>query len=92
METLTLTTPVQVTGYQVQKVVLDWANARIKVVVRDTNSGENIIAAYAGTTATNLMSFLNTANLSTTSLHARILNRLVTDGFLPAGTVTGTPA
>lgn len=40
--------------------------------------------------ATTLMLALNKANLSTKSLHRRILERLVADGHI-AGTISGTP-
>jgi hypothetical protein len=38
-----------------------------------------------------LLTQLNTANLSTLSLVKRILQRLQTDGYIGAGTVSGTP-
>ncbi len=46
---------------------------------------------YDGATATSLMVALNKANLSTSSLHKRVLQQLVADGKLTVGTVTGTP-
>ncbi len=89
-EQLTLTTPQSVTTYAVQSLILDWPLARIKVAVKDSR-GENFHATYIGAEATNLMIALNKANLSILSLQRRILERLVADGKLPAGTVTGSP-
>jgi len=90
LESLTLTLPQAVTTYQVQKIVFDWAGANIKVFVKDTQ-GDVVRVNYNGTQATNLMVALNKANLSTQSLHSRVLNQLATDGKLPSGTVTGIP-
>ena len=45
---------------------------------------------YTGNQATNMIKQLNTANLTTKSMHKRILEKLSADGVLP-GTVTGTP-
>lgn len=90
MEQLDLTSPVSVTDYRVRKIVLDWAAAIIKIRVVDT-TGDESTHTYTGETATTLMTQLNKIDLSTNSLHKRILDRLVADGKLPAGTVTGTP-
>ena len=93
-EQLDLTSPIvppSRTFYRISSLHLDWDTQRIRVVVR--GSEEFIVTAeYAGATAVSLMSTLNTANLSINSLHKRVLQRLVADGFLPAGTVTGTPS
>lgn len=90
MESLTLTAPQSVPSYQVLKLTLNWGGASITVTVKDP-LGNEIRASYAGAAATTLMTQLNKANLSTQSLHSRILSQLVTDGKLPAGTVTGAP-
>jgi len=53
-----------------------------------------IQATYDAGKATALLNALNTANLSTpgNSLRARVLNRLVADGYIPsAGSISGTP-
>ena len=94
-ETLTLTTPVAplfppTTTYAVRRVLLAWDEAFIYILVRD-NNGVSTPAIYSGAAATALMRALNTADLSTMSLHRRILQQLVKDGKLPAGTVTGIP-
>ena len=75
---------------QVQKLVLDWAGANIKVFVKDTQ-GDVIRVNYFGPTATSMMTTLNKADLTSNSLHKRVLNTLAGDGKLPAGTVTGSP-
>ena len=90
METLTLTTPQSVTGYKVNSLVLNWGGKVIVVNVTD-GFGKNFEFYYTGDVAVTLMTSLNKANLSVSSLHKRILLQLVTDGFIPAGTVTGTP-
>ena len=90
MEALTLTTPQSVTDYRVSILKLNWDEAKIHVVVKDTQ-GDTVTAGYTGATATSLMIALNKANLTTNSLQKRILEQLVTDGKLPAGTVTGDP-
>lgn len=45
---------------------------------------------YIGPEAVTMIKTLNTANLTTKSLHKRVLEKLSNDGKLP-GTVTGTP-
>jgi hypothetical protein len=90
-EELTFTTPPSISGYRVFKLVLDWDLHKIKVHLRNTSNNVYIVAGYEGNTALVLMNQLNTMNLSTNSLHKRILERLATDGKLAAGTVTGTP-
>jgi len=89
-EQLTLTTPVSVAGYKVKRLVLNWEDAAIIAIVADDNNVRKA-CRYFGPVATTLMNQLNTLNMSTNSLHKRILERLVTDGQLPAGTVTGAP-
>ena len=68
---------------------LNWEAATIKVGFRGDN-GEYTSIGYEGTEATTLMVFLNKANLSTKSLHRRIMERALTDGKL-SGTISGTP-
>lgn len=92
-EQLDLTTaivPATRTNYKVQALYLDWAAQVIRIDLLGSD-GVAAGALYTGTEAVNLMTTLNTANLSIQSLHKRILNKLVTDGKLPAGTVSGTP-
>ena len=89
-EQCTLTTPETSptnTYWSVASLSLDWPNARVDIRLKGTN-GESKHHSYNGTIATTLMVALNKANLSITSLHARILQRLVTDGVI-AGTISG---
>src|SRR6185436_20079253 len=98
MEQLDLTSPqayavrvestVETTSYRVASLLLDWDKALIVVTLVDSR-GVIIIANYKGAPATSLMIGLNKANLSSNSLHKRVLNQLATDGKLPAGTVSG---
>ena len=87
--TSAITTP-NLTDYRVASVTFDWDGAQIMIALRGTN-GERLVALYTGPTATTLMIALNKIDCSVTSLQKRIINRLVTDGKLPAGTVSGTP-
>lgn len=89
-EVLTLTAPISLTTYKVRRLMMDWTDARIEIVVLASN-GDKLAFVYSGSQATTLMIALNKANLTTTSLQARILNQLVNDGKLTAGTITGTP-
>ena len=64
------------------------------------NNGEIGSAAYptpaplgsSQPSGATLLHNLNTANFTVTSLVKNILLRLQTDGYVPAGTVIGTPA
>lgn len=78
------------TTYAIQQLILDWAAQVIQVVLKGSD-GFEIRVEYTGATAISLMLTLNTANLTTISLNKRVLQKLVTDGKLPAGTVSGTP-
>ena len=101
MEELVLTEPVvvpeQVTNkYHVVATTFDLeAQSRaqgvglIVIRLRDNNGGGSSYT-YHGQQAVDMIKVLNTANLTTKSMHKRILERLAADGFLP-GTVTGTP-
>ena len=95
-EQVDLTTPITkptTNYYRVVLLTLDWDAAYIAIRLKGQN-GEFLDFIYRDelplTEATTLMTTLNTANLSTNSLHKRILNKLVADGKL-AGTVSGTP-
>lgn len=92
MEQLTLTaaqTYPSTTFWRVSRLLLDWSGARIDIGLLGTN-GEQQAISYTGATAITLMTTLNKINLSTQSLHSRIMSRLVADGFL-ASSVTGSP-
>ena len=91
-EQLDLATPVttpDLTAWQVSRLDLDWTGARIVITLRGPNR-EQKRHDYSGAAATTLMTALNKANLTTNSLHKRILNRLVADGVI-AGTISGVP-
>lgn len=102
-ELITLTSPVDTpkTVFRIALLAFDWMNATITIHVRDFNPaavppaprfGERVITAfYSGDEATQLMIQLNKINLSTQSLHQRVMTRLLADGKLPAGTASGVP-
>lgn len=87
MEQLDLTTPV--TWYRVSRLSMDWPAQHIWIRLAGPN-GEDLAHTYVGAQATALMTALNKANLSTKSLHKRIIEQLVADGVL-AGTISGSP-
>ncbi len=92
-EQLDLTSPVvipNVANYRVSVLSLLWDDAVISIALRD-NNGQVLSFSYNGAQATSMMTVLNKANLTSNSLHKRVLNQLVSDGFL-AGTVSGSPA
>jgi len=101
-EVLTLTSAevkpaITTTYYRVIHLGLWKETPMIAIGLRGEN-GERKDFIYGGSEASsadkikalNLMTALNKANLSTTSLEKRILNQLVTDGLL-SGAITGTP-
>lgn len=95
-ERVTLTTPVaaSVTNWSIDVLHLEPINGRIVVrLISNVTTIEHIEKIYdARTTPTgaSLLSSLNTANLTTRSLEARVYDRLIADNVF-AGTVTGTP-
>jgi hypothetical protein len=89
-ETLILTTPQSVTDYKIVILKLDWNQKSIVIVLEDTQ-GDKLKKSYSGAEAEALIIALNKANLSTLSLQKRILQRLVTDGLMADGAVTGSP-
>lgn len=90
-EQLDLTVPIVATRttYVAQVLVLDFPNAVIKAGLLGSD-GVTVTVEWTGAQATTLMVALNKANLSVTSLQKRVLQQAVTDGKLPAGTVSGT--
>lgn len=102
MEELALTDPIVVPAtttakYRVVSLTLNIESIAlpsqepglILIELRDNNN-ERSSYRYEGTEATTMIKTLNTANLSTKSMHKRILEKLSNDGLLP-GTVVGTP-
>lgn len=92
MEKIILITPFSpvpsVSELSISKLILDWDGKQIFIILRKNDALKEIL--YGGDQAVNLMTVLNKANLSTKSLHKRILEQLVIDGHL-AGTISGTP-
>jgi hypothetical protein len=73
--------------------LLDLENRIVEISVKD-NNGVAYNKRYDRTTTPTgqtLMLALNRANLTTSSLYKRVLERLAQDGVIEAGTVTGTP-
>lgn len=100
-ETLTLSTPLtkpSQTTARIASVELDIEQKRIRIQWVG-NNGEQGVALYptpapagsAQPSGAALLAALNTADLRNNSLVRRILTRLQTDGYIPAGTVSGTP-
>ncbi len=93
-EQLDLSTPIvppSRTAYTLARVVLDFEAQVIQAIVRGSD-GVEIRGEWTGATAVTLMTALNTANLSTTSLVKRVLQKMVIDGKLPTGSVSGSPS
>lgn len=102
MEELILTDPVVVpekvtNKYHVISLLLDMESVMtldgkpgfISIILKNNNN-ERSNYSYTGDSAIAMIKQLNTANLTTKSMHKRILERLSSDGLLP-GTVTGVP-
>lgn len=101
MEELVLTDPVVVpekvtSKYHVVVLTLDMEAmlipgepGHIGITLKD-NLGVRSGYSYTGDEAIALIKQLNTANLSTKSMHKRILEKLSADGLLP-GSVVGAP-
>jgi len=89
-EALMKDAPAPEEGYVVNGLSLLWDLRKVFIWVRNP-TGHTECFSYKDNMAVAMMRALNTANLSTKSLHRRILERLVEDGKLPAGTVTGSP-
>lgn len=92
-EKLVLTTAISYTQtieYFVDRCDLNWRQAVIHIELHD-NVDKRFEHSYYGSTALTLMIALNKANLSTKSLHKRIIEQLQADGILPAGSISGSP-
>jgi hypothetical protein len=92
----TLTTPTTATTtlYTLTYVGFDLVGQRIVVSVT-SDQGALLTHTYDSTTVptgATLLHNLNTGNFSSTSLVKITLQRLATDGVIPAGSVTGTPS
>lgn len=94
VEDLTLTSPLtraSTTGWRVQSLDLQWSAAVVVATFLDPTTGNTLTCTESGSAALTLMSTLNTANLTSNSLHKRTLNWAVGKGCLGAGAVSGTP-
>ena len=87
MEIFNLTVPVG--SYAVHGLYLNWTNAVLRIDLIGTDGGI-FSHTIEGPDAIALMRGLNKANLTTKSLHKRIMEQLVADGII-TGTITGTP-
>ncbi len=90
-EVLTPTAGPVAPPYSFVRLVLDLEAQKIEAVVRQNPDGGLFYGMWTGATAVTLLTALNTANLSTASLVKRLLLKMSTDGFIPAGTVSGVP-
>ncbi len=63
----------------------------LSVVLEHPTSQWTHNVVYKGAEALTLARLMNTADFSTKSLHTRILEKLVADGKIPAGTIAGAP-
>lgn len=100
-EIITLTTPItkpNQTIVKLERFIID-VGAKSVMVQWLGENGEVGSAVYptpapAGSSQPSgqtLISTLNTANLTTTSLAKRVLQRIQLDGYVGAGTIIGTP-
>ena len=54
-------------------------------------SGKFISVEYVGAQANNVMNLFNTSNFTVNSRDKRVIQRLIADGKVPSGTITGAP-
>lgn len=91
MEIVTLAAPLNPSvQFRVVHLDLNWKAAYIVIELED-ESGKLHHFSYSNSEALSLMTTLNKANLSTKSLHRRIIEKLQADGKLVNGTITGSP-
>jgi hypothetical protein len=95
-EIITLTKAIPATStLRIADLDLNVRGSMIRVVIADWDgtgwvvNGREIVVYYNGATADALMLALNKANLTTLSLHQRVIAQLITDGKL-AGVASGT--
>ena len=93
-EILTLATPVvrvAVNGFTISRIALVWeAPSHVTVDLLGDDGVERRSFAWTGAEAVVLLTAFNVVNLSTKSLHKRVFERLISDGYL-SGTITGVP-
>lgn len=101
-ERVTLSTPVKAdpgaTVFRVSELNLNVEGHSITVRLREADGagafvrdGHFLAFGYVDAEADALLSSLNTANLSIKSLQRRIIEKLVADGKVAAGTISGVP-
>ena len=100
-EKIVFTKPVKAdpgaTTFRPTLVHLDWEADQVIVRLREVSAsglvsdGKVISHNYSGSAATTLLKTLNTANLSTKSLHRRIMEKLQADGVIGSGSISGAP-
>lgn len=92
MEKITQTAPTifpNEIDWEIDTLLLAWRSQIIHIDVI-SNVGTKRNKEYTGLDAKNKMLALNKANLSTKSLHKRIMEFLVADGVI-TGAITGVP-
>ena len=105
-ELVTLTAPIvpaSATNVRIERITIDIASKSIQIQwqVRDSTGGvvfqENAVystpapvAHPTQPTGAQLLTTLNTANLTANSLIRRVLTRLQADGYIAAGAISGT--
>lgn len=99
-ETVTLTSAItkpNQTAVRIERVIIDIEQKSITIQWLGNNN-EAGSASYptpapqgsAQPTGAQLLTALNTANLTANSLVKRVITRLQTDGYIPAGTIAGS--
>lgn len=88
LQTSFIVDPRVATTLLVDSLLLNWKDKIIEVHIGNGVVQKRI--GYTGEEAANLMITLNKANLTTNSLHKRVLNKLIADGHID-GTVSGSP-
>lgn len=104
-ESVALTTPITYTSdstLHIQRLIVDVDAQSVTVTV--VGNGQLATTAFYPTPAVNgplgslqptgatLIHTINTSNFSVNSLAKAIYNRLQTDGYIGAGSITGTPS
>ena len=100
-EIITLNAPIKVDAgasvFRVSLFSMDVKNSVLKIHLGEwaggafVEGGKHIPTGYSGAEARTLMRQLNKANLSTQSLHQRVMAKLLADGKIPAGVESGAP-
>ena len=63
----------------------------LAILLEHPATGVTHNVVYEGAEALNYARFINTGDFSVKSLHTRILEKMLADGKLPAGTIAGNP-